>query len=97
MVDGRSVMELPLIERKETLEQSLGDSSSIQKIDWVDGDGLILWEAVKEHGLEGIVAKKKNSRYFPWQRSAAWLKIKNYHEITVNVFGYSRKDGGVGS
>ena len=94
-VDDRSVMELPLLERKETLEQSLGDSSSIQKIDWVDGYGLIRWAAVKDHGLEGIVAKKKNSRYIPWQRSASWLKIKNYQEITVNVFGYSRKDGGV--
>jgi len=94
-LDGRQVMDRPLLERKKLLDKVLGDKAEVRKIDWVDTEGLALWEAVKEHGLEGMVAKKKNSRYVPGQRSAAWLKIKNYQEATANVFGYSRKDGGV--
>lgn len=94
-LDGRSVMDRPLIERKVLLNKVLNNSTEIRIIDWVDTDGLALWEAVKDHGLEGIVAKRKNSRYVQGQKSAAWLKIKNYQETVVNVFGYSRKDSGV--
>ncbi|MBO8161783.1 MAG: hypothetical protein H0Z24_09145 [Thermosipho sp. (in: Bacteria)] len=42
-----------------------------------------------------MAAKKKNSRYVFGQRSQAWVKIKNYQEAEINVFGYSQKDGAV--
>ncbi|MHB8918797.1 MAG: ATP-dependent DNA ligase, partial [Desulfocucumaceae bacterium] len=73
----------------------LEDSNEVKQLDYVNSNGLALWQAVKNHGLEGIVAKKINSRYVLGQRSAAWLKIKNYQEATINVFGYSKKDSGV--
>jgi ATP-dependent DNA ligase len=94
-LDGKQLTNRPLMERKEFLAQVLADNYVIQKIDWVDGDGLALWEAIRAQGLEGMVAKKKDSRYVMGQRSPAWVKIKNYQEAEVNVFGYSKKDGAV--
>jgi ATP-dependent DNA ligase len=34
-----------------------------------------LWEAVCEHELEGVVAKKRSARYLPGERG--WVKVKN--------------------
>lgn len=94
-LNGKQVTGQPLLERKQLLEQALEDNDMMRKIEWVDGEGLALWEAVKVQGLEGMVVKKKNSGYLLGQRSPAWLKVKNYQEIEVNVFGYSKKDGAV--
>jgi len=91
--DGKQVTGLPLMERKELLDQVLEDSDYMRKVEWVDTEGLALWDAIRGYDLEGIVAKRKNSRYVFGQRSAAWIKVKNYQEAEVNVFGYSKKDG----
>lgn len=93
--DGKSTMDLPLTARKQILAGVLGDKNGISKIDWVDQRGMDLWHSIRELKLEGMVAKKKNSYYTPGRRSAAWIKIKNYQELVVNVFGYSKKDGGI--
>ncbi|GAB6158811.1 hypothetical protein JCM39194_20110 [Desulfotomaculum varum] len=53
--NGKSLVNLPLVERKEILNQVLGNSSSVTKIDWIASKGLALWQAVKEHELEGMV------------------------------------------
>ncbi|MEG6615802.1 hypothetical protein V6C27_05080 [Peptococcaceae bacterium 1198_IL3148] len=90
--DGKSTAEMPLIERKAILSDTLKDSDTISKIDWVDTDGLTLWQAIIDHQLEGMVAKKKDSKY-EFKRSHSWIKIKNYHEVVVNVLGYKQNDG----
>lgn len=41
------------------------------------------------------MAKKKSSLYLTGKRSATWLKVKNYQEALVNVFGYKKRDGAV--
>ena len=89
-----TVINLALIERKQLLDNALKNSDKVKKIDWVDGEGIDLWEGIKSCGLEGIVAKKKKSHY-EFKRSHAWLKIKNYREAAVNVFGYAKRDGAV--
>lgn len=93
-LNGKKLINLPLYSRKELLDNVLENSSAIKKIDWLDNDGITLWEIIKVQGLEGIVAKKKNSKY-QFKRSLDWLKIKNYQEAVVNVIGYSKKDGAV--
>ncbi|MDO7788799.1 hypothetical protein P6N53_16360 [Desulforamulus aquiferis] len=90
--DNQNLTGLPLLERKEILAGALEDSEHITKIDWIDGRGQLLWEAVTGNDLEGMVAKKKNSRY-EHRRSSNWVKIKDYKEIVVNVLGYKPKDG----
>jgi ATP-dependent DNA ligase len=81
--NGKSTMNLPLMKRKELLSQVLDLNNQVQIIDWVDTSGLALWAAIKEHGLEGMVGKRKNSRYIPGQRSSAWVKVKNYQKALV--------------
>jgi ATP-dependent DNA ligase len=90
--DGKSIANMPLLERKAILNQVLNDSDTITKIDWVDTNGMVLWQAVTDYQLEGMVAKKKDSKY-EFKRSHAWVKIKNYQETVVNVLGYKQNDG----
>lgn len=93
--DGENKTRQPLSKRKKYLEKILNNSTHIRKIDWIDEQGTSLWEAVVAHDLEGIVAKSKNSFYEAGKKSSAWLKIKNYREESVNIFGYSFKEGAV--
>ena len=93
--DGNQVTDLSLLERKALLEQSVDSSETIRIIDWIDTEGLAMWDAIKYQGLEGMVAKKKTSRYSIGKRNPAWVKVKNFREVEVNIFGYSRRDGSV--
>lgn len=51
-------------------------------------NGLELFNVVKSLGLEGIIAKEKNSLYFPSKRVDFWLKIKNYQQAYFYVHAY---------
>ena len=42
----------------------------------VDGEGKALFNLTKQKGMEGIIAKRKNSIYAPGKRTSDWLKIK---------------------
>ena len=44
-----------------------------------------------KHGLEGIVAKRKDSRYLPRKRSRYWLKFKHRHSTICYIVGYERR------
>jgi ATP-dependent DNA ligase len=92
-LDGQKLLGVPLLDRKDKLNQTVSDNDVMCKIDLVDSDGLDYWDVIKAQGLEGIVAKAKSSKYLLDKRSPAWLKIKNYQEVVVNVMGYKRKDG----
>jgi bifunctional non-homologous end joining protein LigD len=52
-----------------------------------------LWAATRELGLEGIVAKRRDSRYEPGRRSRAWIKAKHVRETEVVVAGWKEGDG----
>ncbi|HIE70709.1 MAG TPA: hypothetical protein EYP98_11305 [Planctomycetes bacterium] len=56
--------------------------------DGVVGDGLALFEAAREQGVEGIVAKRLDSPYLPGHRTDAWTKIKPVKSILCLVLGY---------
>ena len=90
--DGRDLTGHPLIERKELLRQTIMPGHSLQIIDHVDGDGEALFEAIRSHELEGIVAKKRLSPYRTGIRTASWIKIKNWHLKDCFITGY-RTDG----
>src|SRR5262249_52496604 len=56
-------------------------------------DGAALFEAVKQMGLEGIMAKQRKSAYAPGKRSEAWLKIKARHTLECVIIGYTTGQG----
>lgn len=88
-LNGASVMRLPLARRKTLLHQLLTPSDFLQACDFVDGEGIAFFEAAREHGLEGIVAKEKASPYRPGQRSPAWLTVKAFCADDFVIGGYA--------
>jgi len=87
-LDGRSLLDLPYTERRERLEALALEGESWRTPAYHTGDGAALLEASRAQGLEGIVAKRLDSRYDPGRRSGAWLKIKNVHRQEVVVGGW---------
>lgn len=75
---GQSVMAEPLVSRKEALRQTLGNLRvpSVVVADAVVGRGRAVFAGVKRLGLEGMMAKRLDSRYSAGKRSRAWLKVK---------------------
>lgn len=92
-VDGKRITDLPLIERKEILKKILPSSEVILYCDHVDTEGKALFREMKKMKLEGMIAKKKNSRYYIGKRTAEWLKIKNIQIQEAIIVGYTDPKG----
>ncbi|MBJ7603512.1 MAG: non-homologous end-joining DNA ligase [Candidatus Dormibacteraeota bacterium] len=73
---GRSLLRQPLVRRRARLKKVVTTGGHLFVPDHIEGEGAELFEACLERGLEGIVAKHRNSPYVPGQRSPFWLKIK---------------------
>ncbi len=90
---GEDVTLLRLEERWELLAR-LDIEGPVVRVEPTRGEGLALFEAVSDAGLEGIVAKKSGSRYLPGRRSADWRKVVARSRIRAVVGGYMRGEGG---
>jgi bifunctional non-homologous end joining protein LigD len=84
---------LPLIERKAILKESVKEGSHVIINDYVEEKGEQFYEAVLEHDLEGMVAKRKDSSYEQGLRTGSWLKVKNLKSCDCVIFGYSKGEG----
>jgi ATP-dependent DNA ligase len=73
-VDGRDVRAEPYRERRQILEELRLDGSQ-WRVPEAFEDGEALWEAICEHGLEGVVAKRLQEPYLCDERR--WVKVKN--------------------
>ncbi|MGB8217049.1 MAG: non-homologous end-joining DNA ligase [Candidatus Methanoperedens sp.] len=91
--DGEELLDIPLVERKRILENSVKEGKSIVLSLFVEETGDAYYRAVLEKGLEGIMAKKKQSSYEPGKRSSNWLKIKQAKTCDCVIFGYTRGEG----
>jgi len=91
--DGESLIDLPLMDRLEALGVVLKQGRHVIQSTVVEGDGVQYYEAVIKNGLEGIVAKRKDSLYLPGSRSPDWLKVKHVKTCDCCVFGYTRGEG----
>ena len=87
-VDGVSLLEVPLEERKRLLRRLLLPHPLVRYSSHVVGEGEAFVQAAAEQGLEGIVAKRRASRYEPGKRSADWLKVKLRREQELVVAGW---------
>ena len=91
--DGRSLLDVPLQDRKRLLQLVVHPTSRVQLAQPVDTEGIAFFAAVKAQELEGIVAKHRRSRYEPGRRSSAWLKIKARPEQELVVGGWTPGEG----
>ncbi|HTY74395.1 MAG TPA: non-homologous end-joining DNA ligase [Candidatus Nanoarchaeia archaeon] len=91
--DSKSIIDLPLSERKKILKETLKENSHVLLADYVEEKGEKYYEAILQKGLEGIMAKKKTSKYEPGARTGSWLKIKKILTCDCIVFGYTKGTG----
>lgn len=73
---GKSTLSLPLSRRRKLLEPIVNEMDNRVRFSHSFEAGVDLINAVREMGLEGVVAKLKDSTYEPGKQSAAWLKYK---------------------
>ena len=74
-LEGEPLVDLPLQERRERLQQVVGSDGGVIVSPQFD-DGPALLAAARQQGLEGVVAKKVDSQYKPGRRSPEWHKLK---------------------
>lgn len=87
-LDGHSLTGLPYAERRARLAELDLNGESWQTPEHVVGHGRELLKASVEQRLEGIVAKRLDSRYEPGGRSGAWLKIKTTSRQELVIGGW---------
>lgn len=88
--------ELPLLERRQPLGGLVDGCGSghIVLSDGFVGAGVAFYREVCERNLEGVVAKRVDSRYLPGRRSDAWIKIKRRVHYHCVVLGFLDKEQG---
>ncbi|BAD40782.1 non-homologous end-joining DNA ligase [Symbiobacterium thermophilum] len=92
--DGRELYDVPLAERLALLEAVVPPDEAWQVVSSFPGsDGPALYAAAVARGLEGVVAKRRASRYVPGARSRDWLKVKRRSEMLAVVVGYTNPTG----
>jgi bifunctional non-homologous end joining protein LigD len=100
-LDGADLTGLPLDERRSLLEEIVVPGLQIQLSPATPNDGVALFKAAAQQGLEGVMAKRRKSPYQPGARSRDWLKIKVVFDADVVIVGWTegegRRHGTVGS
>lgn len=91
-MDGRSLIHEPLLKRREWLKDAIKSDTPYRISEAVD-DGEALFEAAREHELEGIISKDKSGKYLPGKRSDLWLKVKVRNTRECVILGYNPGKG----
>jgi bifunctional non-homologous end joining protein LigD len=91
--DGRTLLDLPLEERKERLEALVVPNEAVQVSPYIPEEGKALYDAACEQKLEGVVAKKLGCPYRPGRRVRDWIKIKTTFTADVVIGGWSAGEG----
>src|SRR5262245_40681121 len=91
-LDGRPIVHEPLTRRREWLADAIRKGTPYRVSEVVE-DGAAFLEAVKEAGLEGVMAKQRDSVYLPGKRTDSWLKIKTRQSTECLIIGFTRGKG----
>lgn len=87
-LEGRPLLRQPVIRRRARLQKAIETGGHLFVPDHIEEDGVELFEACLERGLEGVVAKHHQSPYVPGQRSPFWLKVKAVKSDDFVVIGW---------
>ena len=89
---GADLRKAPYSDRRRYLAQCLLPSPLVQLVHAQD-DGTALYAAALASGFEGVIGKRKDSRYEAGKRSGAWLKVKSTNSGDFVVGGYTKGQG----
>lgn len=92
-LNGHDTTGLTLVQRKELLQQIIPENEVIKYSDHVFEHGKSFFTVSTDRNLEGIIAKKINSKYYTGKRTAEWLKIKNHNTQEAIIVGYTQGGG----
>lgn len=97
-LDDRPTNELPLMERKGLLQTVVRHEDARFAVSrYIEKSGTAFFELAKAQELEGVVAKRRDSRYYFDKRTKDWIKIKYLKDEDFVVCGYLRKENHMNS
>lgn len=82
---NRCLLSTLLAERRQRLDHLL-EGSAVRYSPTLHGTAEEVVLAVREHGLEGVIAKRAASFYEPGKRSGAWVKLASVRQATASQF-----------
>lgn len=94
-VDDKSIMDKSLIARKKILDKLINENDRINISRYIEEKGIALFALTTKNNLEGIVAKKKDSKYYLNKRTKEWIKCKNMLDEDFVIVGYLLKEKGM--
>ncbi|MBZ9894260.1 ATP-dependent DNA ligase [Mesorhizobium sp. BR1-1-6] len=91
-LNGHDLRDMPLEDRREILAELIPEGQHIQFSQALPGDAKAIFHLVDNAGLEGMVSKRRDSKYRSGT-STAWLKIKAYAVSEFDLLGVEREAG----
>lgn len=96
--EDHQVTDLPLTVRKELLQKAVQSENSRFAVSrYIEKNGISFYNLAEQQELEGIVAKRKDSRYYLDRRTKDWIKIKYLQDDDFVVLGYVPKGNSMNS
>jgi ATP-dependent DNA ligase len=92
-LSGKKTTGLKILERKKLLDDNVAENEFLSISRFISERGKDFFELAKKEGLEGVVAKRKDSVYGEGSRSRDWLKIKSLFEEDLIILGYTLSGG----
>lgn len=87
-VGNKSLLQSPLMERKDILQSLISENKQFSHTRYVKERGIQLYKLTEEQELEGVVAKRTDSLYYPGKRSKEWIKFKRLADKEFVICGY---------
>ncbi len=91
--DNKEIIDLPLMERKKLLFDTVSETPRMALSRHIESNGVDFFNLAKRQGLEGIVAKRRDSKYYFGKRTKDWVKMKALLDDDFVVCGYFFKGG----
>ncbi|MFJ9363017.1 ATP-dependent DNA ligase [Nocardia sp. NPDC101769] len=91
-LDGTSLVRKRYDDRRRVLEALAGQARSLIVPKQLRGSGTEALRYSQDHGMEGVVAKRRDSVYLPGRRGQSWIKTRNWRTLSVVVGGYRRSE-----
>ena len=92
-LDGYDLRRVALEHRAEVLARVLLPGPLVQRVETFAADGIAAFEAARTLGLEGVVAKRRDSVYEEGRRSRRWLKVKARQTGDFVIGGHHSGEG----